>query len=155
MECERPKSSALTMSRRDGERSDGVLEYWDGEEAELQQSITPSLRFPAPSGSIIWNERAGGEPVPGAENEEEFLRFTDAGGCGIENVELLRLEFLQQAPIDRAHQFGGAHRTAVLVRERLAGFAVELPRPIGNGSRRLAETRGIFEIQNLLRADPE
>src|SRR5437867_5936544 len=153
MECERPKSSALTISRRAGERSDEVLKYWDGEDAVLQHSITPSLHFPAPSGSIIGNQGAGGEPVPGAQDEEEFLRFTDARKRGSENVELLRFEFLQQPPIDRAHQLGGAHRTAVLVGERLAGFAIELSRPTSNGSRRLTEARGVFEVQNLLRAD--
>src|SRR5213594_4032564 len=101
MECERPKSSALMMSRR------------------------PASRRP-----IVGNQRAGAEPIPGAEDKKQFLKFADARRRGVKHVELLGFEFLQQPPIDRAHQLGGAHGTAVFVGQRLARFAVELTRAV-------------------------
>src|SRR5690349_8980274 len=124
MERDRPKSSALTMSRR-----------------------TASGR------PIVWNEGASGQPIPGAEDEEQLLRLAHARRRGIKYVECLRFELLEQPPVHRSHQLGRPHRTAVLGRQRLTRLAVEVARPCGEAPGGLPESRRVLQVQNLLRSD--
>src|SRR5688572_15592451 len=65
IDFERPKSSALTMSRR---RASGR--------------------------AIVRDDFARGEPQPSAEDEENLLAFADARRFRTEHVELARFQFL-------------------------------------------------------------
>ena len=65
IEAERPKSSALTISRRGVESGLGRL------------------------GAIAWRRRPGNEPAPGAQDEQRLLAPAQARALGAEDVEPL------------------------------------------------------------------
>src|SRR6185437_1490645 len=141
MDCERPKSSAFTISRRAATLPAGVA----------GRSSAPRVSDAA----IAGRGGAGNEAAPGAENEEQFLAFAEPRRCGAENVELLVLEFPQQPPVDGAHEFGGDHRAAVFGRQRLTRQLIELFRARGHAFGQRAKAVAVLEIQNLLLADVE
>src|ERR1043166_5367035 len=120
MECERPKSSALTMSRR---RASGR--------------------------AIVRNDLAGSQTKPGAQDEKNFLSLADASRFGTEDVERARFEFPQQTPINRTHQFRCRHRATILRRQRFARETIEMFRALSHAGGKLAKARRVFAIQNL------
>src|SRR5260370_30460198 len=126
MEAERPKSSALTMRRRSG--------------------ITPIL-----SRAIVGRHRARGQPIPGAENEQDFLSLVQPRWTGTEDVEAPALEFAQQAPIDRAHEFGGDHRTAGHCRQGFPGNLIEVPRGEGPAAGHFVQPGRVTHPPNCFR----
>src|SRR5579862_8532935 len=145
MECERPKSSALTMSRRpeSGVRSSEFgVEETGGMTRGLAQD---SLRY-----SVVRGCRAEGEPQPGPENQQGFLYFIQAGGFRAEHIESLLLQFLQQPPIDRAHQLSGDHGVAVLDGQGLPCLAVKMFGAPGDFGGQLRKTVGVFVPQDFV-----
>src|SRR5665213_197127 len=96
IERERPKSSALTIRRRTASR-----------------------------GSIVGHSGAGNQLAPGAEDEQDFLAFVQAGRARTKNLEAAALKLAEKPPIDRTHQLRRRHGTAVLSRQGLAGQAVK------------------------------
>src|SRR3974390_1800340 len=112
MELERPKSSALKMSRR-----------------------------PGSGRAIVWRHRAGGETQPGAQNQPHFLPRAEAGRFRPKDVEIPGFELLQQPPVNRAHQFGGDHGPAVRGWEGRSRPPVEFPRAAGHTGREFMKAR--------------
>src|SRR4051812_43396526 len=99
--------------------------------------------------AIVRDERAGKDAEPSAQDEHQLLTFADARECGTEDIELLRFELLQQAPIDRAHQFRGSHRAAVFAWKCFVGEFVKMFRAFSDARGELAEAWRIFPVQNL------
>src|SRR6266850_3145929 len=106
MERERPKSSALTMRRRE-----------------------PRLN------AIVWRHCTRSEAVPCAQDEQKLLAFVQARLFWAEDVEALALEFVQQSPIDRAHEFGGYHGTAVGCGESVLGHPIKMAGALADAGR--------------------
>src|SRR5690348_10752412 len=84
MERERPKSSALTIKRREGSRR-----------------------------AIAGRHCAGGKFEPGPQDQKEFLAAGEPRRFGAEHIEILPLQFLQQPPINGTHQFRGDHCASI------------------------------------------
>src|SRR5437868_10337175 len=126
MLLERPKSSALTMRRRRGSRR-----------------------------SIIGRQRTAALPQPGAKDQQDFLEPAQARLLRSENVELPRLELVQEPPIHRTHQFGGGHRTTILARQQFAGAPVMEPGSFRHGIGNPTESVSVLKLKNLLFLDPK
>src|ERR1035437_5626 len=121
IEAERPKSSAFTTRRRGGELD-----------------------------AIVVGPTARGESQPGAQNEQGLLSLVKAGYLGTKNVEALPLQLAQQPPIDRPHQLGGHHRTAVRGGQGLAGQPIAMPGALSHAVRQFKDVGRVFQPQNLL-----
>ena len=74
MEADRPKSSALTMSRR-GELADAIV------------------RHPV----------AAPDAVPAAQDEKRFVKLGQACFAKFKDIEAAAFQFAEELPIDRAH----------------------------------------------------
>ena len=56
------------------------------------------------SGSaIICSDISRGGPQPGAEDQQNLLRFVQSGRARAEDVEFFAFQFLEQPPVNRAH----------------------------------------------------
>src|SRR5438093_1488701 len=153
METERPKSSALTMRRRGGLMPMGkslivISNQWcaDRKHRAITIEIMITIKTMAASrGTIIWRNRARNKPAPGPKDEQDFLSLVQARQLGAEDLELTPLQLAQEAPIDRAHQFGSHHRTAIHNRQGLVRQPIEIPGTPGHAAGEFKEAGRIFE----------
>src|SRR6185503_2779182 len=99
---------------------------------------------------VIWLQRADRLAAPGAENEQELLAPAQARGARTEDVKATGLQLAKQAPVDRAHQLGGRHRTPILGRQQLSRAAVVKTGALGDVGGQRPEPIGVLEPQDLL-----
>src|SRR5581483_3661818 len=99
-ECDRPKSSALTISRLDV--------------------------------AIIGCCRAQRESQPRLENQGELVWLGQFQRLCAKDIEFISFQFLQQPPIDRAHQFSSDHRFAVFRRQSFLRQSIKIFCSVGD-----------------------
>src|ERR1017187_6129040 len=124
-EGERPKSSALTISRRFSRLA------------------------------IAGRSGADGKAQPRLENQRELVRLAQFQRLRAENIKFSALQFLQQLPINGTHQFGGDHGFPVFGRQGFLRQRIKMFCPFGDtaGEREIAVR--VLRIQNLGVGDVE
>ena len=74
----------------------------------------------------------------------------EPGRLRAEDVELLRFQFLQQPPVNRAHQFGGDHGPAVFGGQGFSREPVKISGAAGDAAGERGITVGVFGPQNFV-----
>jgi hypothetical protein len=95
------------------------------------------------------HDGTGGEAKPGVQDQRQLVRLAQARWHGPEHVEPTRLEFAEQPPIDRTHQFGRHHRPAILGGQSFARQPVVVLRPRGHAPGQSRKALGVFVPENL------
>ena len=137
MEWERPKSSALTMRRR----PDCGLRIAD---CGFERDPVISRR------AIIRSRRSQNKTQPRLENQRELVRLAQFQRSRAEDIEAVRFEFLQQPPVNQAHQFSSHHGAPVLRGQHFAGEAIKIFSAAGNAGGKIEVVFGVLALENFV-----